>query len=68
MWKNISAGELSGTVTVPPQRAAAGQPGSPVVVLAVLVTLLVPVLVTVKVTTVALTAPAATPVVLTQLT
>ena len=60
----------SGTVVVPVQRAGSGatQPGSPVVVVAVLVTLLVPVLVTVKVTTVALTAPAATPVVDTQLT
>jgi hypothetical protein len=60
--------ELSVTVVVPVQRAAAGQPGSPVVACAVLVTEVVPVLVTVKVTTVALVAPAATPAVDTQLT
>ena len=58
----------SGTVTVPPQRPAAGQPGSPLVVLAVLVTLLVPVLLTVSTATVAFTAPAATPLLDTQLT
>jgi hypothetical protein len=56
------------TVTVPPQRPAPGHPGSPLVALAVLVTLPVPVLLTVSVTTLALTAPAATPVALTQLT
>ena len=59
---------MSVTVVVPLQRAAAGQPGSPVVACAVLVTGVVPVLVTVNVTTVALVAPAATPAVDTQLT
>ena len=59
----------SATLTVPVQRSAAGQAGSPVVALAVLVTLLVPVLVTARVTTTALTAAAATPVVVaTQVT
>ena len=62
-----TAGPL--TVTVPVQRNAAGQAGSPVVALAVLVTLVVPVFVTAKVATVALTAPAATVVVVaTQVT